>query len=87
MEAIVKLPKHINLTIEHQPQAADYETAEQWLKRADECSYGYTILEADRAEMIRTNSVWTLQCYPDTPIGSWCVAAATLERVLELANQ
>lgn len=80
----MNLPKHINLFIEHQPQATNYETVEQWMEHGDEYA---DYPPADRAEMIRTGEVWVIHWYPDTPVGFHAVAAATLERALELANQ
>lgn len=77
----MKLPKHINLSIEHQPHAGGYETIEEWARGglAD-------VTEGDMAEMLRTGDVWLVQWYPNTPVGFLAVAAATLERALELAN-
>ena len=78
-------PKHINMTIEHQPHAAYYESVEDWLaksKREDHVD----VLPEDAAEMLKTGDVWVIQWYPNTPVGFRVVAAATLERALELAN-
>lgn len=36
----------------------------------------------ERAAAIQSNSIWTLQWYPDTPIGSYSVSASTLEALL-----
>lgn len=77
----MKLPKHINLTIEHQPHAVYYETAAKWLEDHAEVS------EADAAEILRTGEVWVIQWYPRTPVGFRAVAAATLERALQLASE
>jgi hypothetical protein len=79
----MKLPRHIHLSIEHQPHAVNYQTVEEWLAR----DFGGDIAEADRAQMIATGEVWVIQWYPDTPVGFCVVAAATLERALELANE
>lgn len=82
---MTKLPRHINLTIEHQPQAINYQSVAQWLEQQralDSCD----VLPQDEAEMLRTGEVWEITWYPDTPVGHCSVAAATLERALELAN-
>lgn len=81
----MKLPKHINLTIEHNPHASHYLTAEEYLDE-DLKDFASDIAPADRAAMIATGEIWEIQWYPDTPIGFYVVAAATLERALELAN-
>lgn len=79
----MKLPRHVHLSIEHQPHAVNYQSVEEWLARdgADlELEVG------ERARMIETGEVWVIQWYPDTPVGFCTVAAATLERALELAS-
>jgi hypothetical protein len=35
----------------------------------------------ERQECCNTNSVWTLQWYPETPIGSYSISAPTLEKL------
>lgn len=80
----MKLPKHINLIIEHNPHTAYYQTVRQWLEDLDNCR---RFRSEDAYEMLRADEIWTIQWYPDTPIGSYTVAAATLERALELANE
>lgn len=84
----MKLPTHISLMIEHQPHACSYETVEEYLKNdccgnSRRCDYS----DEEKLEMIRTGNIWTIQWYPDTPNGFLGVAAATLERALEIANQ
>lgn len=81
----MNLPKHINLTIEHQPHATCYQSAAQWLETVDVFD-AVDIEPADRAEMLRTGEIWEISWHPNTPVGSHSVAAATLERALELAN-
>jgi hypothetical protein len=78
----VKLPRHINLIIEHQPHVVNYQTVEEWLadNGGEECD------SDDRARMIDTGEVWYVQWYPDTPVGFLRAAAATLDRALEVAN-
>ena len=75
------LPHHINLTIEHQPHACYYESVDRWLADDDRVS----TLPGDEAEIRRTGELWVIQWYPQTPVGFNAVAAATLERALELA--
>jgi len=82
----VKLPKHISLIIEHQPHSALYETVEQWLATNDDRDMA-DLEPEDREEILRTGELWVVHWYPDTPVGSCAVAAATLERALELASK
>lgn len=35
--------------------------------------------EEERLKALRENSVWTIQWYPDTPVGFNCVGASTFE--------
>jgi hypothetical protein len=39
-----------------------------------------------RQRAIDTGEIWTLQWYPDTPVGFYVVAAPTLAEVLALAS-
>lgn len=41
----------------------------------------------ERTKCIATNTIWELCWYPNTPVGSCHVAAATFEKVLELARE
>jgi hypothetical protein len=72
--------------IEHQPNATNYETVEEWLQYNDEHKFA-EITREDRAEMLRTNEIWIVQWYPITPVGFYAVAAATLDKALQLANE
>jgi hypothetical protein len=78
----LKFPKHINFTLEHNPHSLLYEEVEYWLDNAMYCE----VLPEDRDEMIKTGEIWELHWYPNTPVSFSCVAAATLDRVLQVAN-
>lgn len=82
----MQLPKHICLSIAHNPHRGVYQPVEQWLAKAV-TDDGIDITEEDRAAILSTGEVWTVSWCPDTPVGSCEVAAATLERALELANK
>lgn len=87
----MKFPKHINLSIEHQPHAIDYQPIEDWIEsyllsaEAGGTPRDEAILPEDLAAIRATGEVWELSWCPDTPVGSCSVVAATLERALELA--
>lgn len=83
MDVVAKLAelKCISFSIEFQPQASNYETVEDYLTRSEV----EEVTPEDREEMIRRDVIWSLQWYPHTPIGFCAVAAATLERCIELA--
>ena len=65
-------------------QACNYMTAAQWidenfLEQFNDCD------PEDIAAMKEANTIWSLQIYPDTPIGSYTFYGATMQRVLEQA--
>lgn len=78
-------PKHINMHIEHQPHASCFQTVEEWLKENKLSGYSDTTPE-DEHKMIESDSIWTIQWYPDTPVGFYSVAAASLERCVEISK-
>ncbi len=82
----MNLPAHkCGLILEHNTHKGYYETASQHLDRLE--------LEPDwpspeeRAKAIDRDEIWTLQWYPETPIGFELVAAASLEALLEFAGK
>ena len=74
---------YVDLIIQHQPHAANYQTVEEYFA---DTPWAPEISDADKAECIRTGEIWTIQWYPVTPVGSYTVAASTLERAIELAR-
>lgn len=72
-----------SMTLTHNDHKSYYESPENWIEEhADWCDWENT--EA-KQRAIDTDSIWTIQWYPDTPIGFICVAAPTLEEALHLA--
>lgn len=81
---MLQLPKHeCQLSIVHNEHKSNYETVEQWL----EDDFFQWDSEEAKQRAIETDEVWTIQWYPNTPIGSHAIAAPTLEEALELANR
>jgi len=81
----MKFPEHkCGLFLTHNEHRDYYQKLEEYMEERSDLLKEMT--EEDRAECIRTDSLWTLQWYPDTPVGFCHVAGPTLERVLELAN-
>ena len=84
----MKFPKHIALTIDHNPHATSYISAEQYLQN---CAYGcgeddvrddeFATPEC-RQQIAATNELWEATWYPDTPVGHCTVYASSLERLL-----
>jgi hypothetical protein len=79
----MNLPNHkCGLYLTHNEHRDSYEKLEDKLQ--DE--YHKDMSPEDKAECIRTDSLWTLHWYPNTPVSFYVVHGPTLERVLELAN-
>jgi hypothetical protein len=79
----MKLPEHkCGLYLQHNEHRNYYQSATEWI--ADHDLYDWKD-EASKQRAIQSDSVWTLQWYPDTPIGFCAIAAPTLEELLEFA--
>jgi hypothetical protein len=64
--------------------AANYVTAEGWrdefgFYRGDDKDSIQWASDDERVKAIANNSVWTIQWYPQTPVGFCCVGASTFE--------
>lgn len=87
----MKLPPHkCALYLEHNDCRSVYQTVAQHLEelasRSDGDMYQWQSDEC-KARAIATNEIWTLQWYPETPIGFNAVAAPTLEELLAFASE
>lgn len=85
----MKFPKHITLSIEHNPHATNYETVLshlEWIISHGGSDYVWKC-EQDREEAVKTNDFWTIQWYPDTPVGFCHMAAPTIEKLLQYAAE
>ncbi|MCA1833051.1 MAG: hypothetical protein ABR520_11315 [Mycobacteriales bacterium] len=87
----VQWPKHIELSLQHNPHRGDYLPLETWIEShllaadAGGEPRDEAIRPEDLAAIRATGEVWVLTWCPDTPVGSCVAVAATFERVLELA--
>lgn len=80
----MKFPKHeCGLYLQHNEHRDVYESVEQWI--ANNEMYEWENGKA-KQRAIDSDEIWSLQWYPDTPIGFHAVAAPTLEELLKLAN-
>ena len=75
----VVLPTTSSLLIEFNPHEAVYETIDEWM---DVCRAGW-VSEEEHQKAISQNTFWLAHWYPHTPIGSYTVAASSLEAVLK----
>lgn len=82
-----KLPRHdCSLTLCHNEHRDYYLTCEQAeaeaVARHGPATWSWVSPE-QRAKALETNDYWSIQWYPDTPIGSYKVYAADLSALLE----
>lgn len=74
--------EHSSLTLSFNDETAtNYMTVADFID--DERFQTDWVSEAEKARAVETNSIWTLQWYPDTPIGSYSVSASSLLGLLE----
>lgn len=82
----MKLPEHkCGLFLQHNEHRDYYEDAEYYINQHKD-QYEWKS-EEHKKRAIETDEIWTLQWYPNTPIGFLAVAAPTLEELLEFANE
>ncbi len=79
----------IGFNDDHTP---NYVNAQRWADeygeyRGDDDDRIHWVSEEERQKAIRENSVWTIQWYPDTPVGFCCVGASTFEAAATYALQ
>jgi hypothetical protein len=80
------LPKHqAGFYLQHNMHKDYYQPPADWVKEQGD----NVIWASDEAKQraIARDSIWSLQWYPNTPIGSYHVAAPTFQEVLELARK
>lgn len=83
----LKWPKHnASLHLTHNEHKSYYETVAQAIEGE---THGYSndcwVSEEQKQKAINTNDCWTLQVYPNTPVGFWMLAAADLDVLLAAA--
>ena len=74
------LPAHKGgLTITHNENASYHKTVETYLchQEVDSIPLNFSSPE-DKAIAIKNNELWTLQWYPDTPVGFQLICASSL---------
>ncbi len=82
---LADLPRHkASLTIEHNDHLSCYETVAEWC--AGQTIFSWRDGEAQQ-RAINSDELWTMQWYPDTPVGFIAVAAPTLDELLAWAKE
>ena len=77
--------KCVNLHIEKNPHSVGYQTAEQFLNE-DSWGSNLSIDPEEKEKAIKNNEIWTIQWYPNTPIGFYSAAFSSLEALLLYAE-
>lgn len=82
-----QFPKHeASLHLTHNQHKSYYMTVADSIRDGD---HGYTddcwVSPEQRQKAIDTNECWTLQWYPDTPVGFYLLSGADLNAVLSNA--
>lgn len=82
-------PRHeASLHLTHNDHKSYYLTVAQAIESGD---HGYTddcwISPEQKQKAIDTNECWTLQWYPNTPVGFHILSAANLDLLLIKANE
>lgn len=79
-------PKHeASLHLTHNQHKAYYETVESAIESGTYRDVKWVSPE-QRQKSIESDSVWEIQWYPNTPIGSHTLLACDLEMLLEMAR-
>lgn len=86
----MKLPDHqASLQLTHNDHRNTYQASADWIAEQEQdgdCWFDW-VSDEQRQKAIETDSIWTLQWYPDTPVGFVALAAADLDVLLEAAIQ
>lgn len=81
------IPHAASLHLKHNQHKSYYQTVQESVDGED---FGYTdncwVSPEQRQKAIDTNECWTLQWYPDTPVGFYVMSAADLDVLLEAAR-
>lgn len=81
-------PKHINLVIEHNPHKLNYQSVEQYLSYLKDLDAERDFpSEASKQEAINQNELWEMVWYPETPVGSYMIAAHSLDVLLAFSKK
>lgn len=82
----VTWPRHHGMIIEHNPHKMNYQTVAEWSANGSDGGSAQWISDEQRKIAVETDSIWTMQWYPNTPISFRFIAAATFEELIEYAS-
>ena len=77
-------PAHkASMHVTHNDHKNIYQSVAEWCD--DNVDWVNWVSDAEKAKAIEMDSVWSIQWYPDTPVGFYVVAASTFEAAIEAA--
>lgn len=87
----MQFPEHkAGLTLTHNDHRGVYQSVEDWdadqQRGSDGGAWYEWVSDEERQRAIESDSVWTLQWYPDTPVGFFALAASDLNVLLDAAS-
>lgn len=82
---IIKFPAHASLHLMHNEHKSYYQTVEQSIGNGDHGYKNSWVSEEQKQKAIATNECWSVQWYPDTPVGFCILSGADLSAVLDAA--
>lgn len=83
----IRWPKHEGgLSLKHNEFKGYYQTIEEAVSEAETYRHFDWVSPEQREKAIRTDSLWVLQWYPDTPVGFLALAASDLDVLLAAAQ-
>lgn len=82
MFSALPFPEHHHLILEHNPHRGVYESVAVY---TDPTELGDWVSDWERRWALSRQSLWTLQWYPQTPVGFHKLYAADLEPLLKAA--
>lgn len=79
-------PHKASLILTHNDHKSYYRTVKESIEQ-DRHGYDDWISEEQKLKAIETDECWTLQWYPETPVGFCLKSAADLEALLDYVNK
>jgi hypothetical protein len=86
---MMNLPEHkASLSITHNQHKDYYQTVDEYINNELDPYEHYDFENKEQREKcVRTNEIWEMQWYPNTPVGFNSIAAPTLEELLDYASR
>lgn len=80
-------PEHkAGFFLQHNEHKNYYEPLDEWLCKSNHIDERAWVSEEQKQKALTTDSLWVMQWYPETPVGSCILAAADLDALLAAAR-